>query len=181
MQEMLKRNKLVLISILTILISVILDLYTKQLVLDGMPLYSRSDLIDGFISITHSKNYGAAFSLLHNAPDWFRQPFFIIVRLLVMALVVVIMVKGKNSVKNIVAFSLILGGAMGNLISSIVYGFVTDFIDIKITSTYHWPTFNIADIAITVGVIMIFMDMFKIELKKRKAKVTNTKRKRKKK
>jgi len=178
---MLKRNKLVLISILTILVSVVLDLYTKQLILNSMELYSKVDVINGFLSITHSKNYGAAFSFLHNAPDWFRKPFFIIVRLLVMALVVTIMVRSKNSTRNIIAFSLILGGALGNLISSIVYGFVTDFIDIKITATYHWPTFNVADIAITVGVVIIFIDMFKIESAKKKQAKAAVRSKRKKK
>ena len=180
MQEMLRRHKLVFISTITVIASVVLDLLTKQLVVDSMPLYSRIELIDGFINIVHAKNYGSAFSFLHDAPTWFRKPFFIIIPMLAMGLIVAIMIKGKHSVMNLIALSLILSGALGNLISRIFYGFVTDFIDVQITATYHWPTFNVADIAITIGVIIIFLDMMKLEIRKKKQQ-KNKKPKRKKK
>lgn len=170
MQKMQNRSKLIAISVITILLALALDLYTKELILQYLPLYSKTDVLGGFLSLLHSNNYGAAFSFLNGAPDWFRKPFFIIVPLLAMGLVVFIMIKHKNSIKNIVAFSLILSGALGNFISRVCYGFVTDFIDVRLTPTYHWPTFNVADIAITIGVLMIFIDMIRIESAKKRKK-----------
>lgn len=182
MPKMQQRNKLITVSLVTILLTVALDIYTKELVLNMIQLYSKVDIIGGVLSFVNSKNYGAAFSFLNSSPDWFRKPFFIIMPLLAMGLVSYIMIKGKNSVANIFAYSMILGGALGNLISRIIYGFVTDFIDVKLTSSYHWPTFNVADIAITIGVFLVFIDMVKVEnaRKKQKAKpVKKVKRKKK--
>jgi len=170
-----RRNKLILISVIVLLLTVGIDLYTKGLILKYMALYSTTDVFGGFLSFVHSKNYGAAFSFLNGSPDWFRKPFFVIVPLLAMGLIVFIMIKGKNSVINIVAFSMILGGALGNFISRNIYGFVTDFIDVKLSSTYHWPTFNVADIAITIGVFIVFIGMIKVEAA-RKRKIAETKK-----
>ncbi len=178
MQKMSKRNKLILISVIVVLLTVGIDLYTKELILKYMALYSTADVFGGFLSLVHSKNYGAAFSFLNGSPDWFRKPFFIVVPLLAMGLVAFIMIKGKNSVINIVAFSMILGGALGNFISRNIYGFVTDFIDVKLSSTYHWPTFNVADISITIGVFIVFIGMIKVEAAKKRqiAKAKKTKK-----
>jgi len=101
-------------------------------------------------------NYGAAFSFLANEDGW--QQYFLVTISSVASLAIVIwMVKtSQTQVFKLAALGLILSGAIGNLIDRAVLGFVIDFIDLHYQD-FYWPVFNVADIAITLGVILLIL------------------------
>ncbi len=136
----------------------VLDQVTKYLVEKHVRMYETITVIPGFFNLTHVRNRGAAFSLLSGAPAAFRSVFFITVTLIALAVITVLIRKTHERLL-VVAFSLIAGGAIGNnLIDRIRYGEVVDFIQWYIRS-YSWPSFNIADSAISVGVALLAIDM----------------------
>ena len=136
---------------------VALDQVTKYLVQKRIPLYDVIPVIPGFFNLTYVRNKGAAFSLLSTMPDGFRSAFFITVTLVAVA-VLVVLIKKTHERLLVAAFSLIAGGAMGNVIDRIRFGSVVDFIDWYVRS-YHWPAFNVADSAISIGVVLLAVDM----------------------
>lgn len=104
------------------------------------------------------ENPGAAFGALRNADPALRKPFFLVVPLLAVGFIFgVVRNLRDDQWWMIVALSLVFGGAIGNLIDRLHLGYVIDFIDTFI-GTYHWPTFNIADSAISVGVVMMLLE-----------------------
>ena len=108
-------------------------------------------------------NTGAAFSFLSDAGGWQRWLFAgLAVGMSVVISVWLTRLK-ENETLIAVALSLILGGAIGNLIDRLAYGYVIDFLDVYY-ETWHWPAFNIADSAITVGVVLMLIDSFKPKL-----------------
>ncbi len=110
-----------------------------------------------FFNLRLAYNTGAAFSFLGNAGGWQRW-FFAGISALVISVLVVWMRRLKPEQWQLsVAFALIIGGALGNLIDRLVYGHVIDFIDVYY-KTWHWPTFNVADSAITVGAGLLLLD-----------------------
>ena len=138
-------------------IVLVLDQATKSLVQTYMRLYDVVTVIPGFFNITHVRNKGAAFGVLANLPEFWRSAFFITVTIIaVIALAALIR---KTSERLLVsAFSLIAGGAIGNVIDRIRFGEVVDFIQWYV-KTYTWPSFNVADSAITIGVVLLAADM----------------------
>lgn len=132
---------------------IVLDQLTKYLIDSSMRLYQSEELIDGFLALTYVRNTGAAFGLLANAPAWFRQPFFYLttgVALVILGLFLRRLEEHERLARlSIVA---IAGGAVGNLIDRIRFGYVIDFLDVSWRG-YHWPTFNVADSCITLGVL----------------------------
>ena len=114
------------------------------------------------MNFTLAFNHGAAFSFLSNAGGWQRW-FFIIFSVIVILIITYILVKEKNS--QYIAFSFVIGGAIGNLYDRILYGYVIDFIEFHYNS-FYWPIFNIADIAISIGIILLLYSMFAKESKK---------------
>lgn len=146
-------------------VGIILDQGTKLLVHRTMPLYQSIPVIDGFFSLTHVRNRGAAFSILSQTP-W-RLPFFLAVTLV--ALVTVgVMLKRVDSTRTleITGLSLILSGALGNLIDRLRLGEVIDFLDI-FWRGHHWPAFNVADSAICIGVGILIYDTLRRERAKK--------------
>jgi signal peptidase II len=141
---------------------VILDQITKILILKKLPLYHSITIIPGFFNITHIHNPGGAFGFMAHHDSSLRNFIFL---LLASFAVCFIFYFYKNTYKThpflASGFALILGGAIGNMIDRIRFGKVVDFLDFYIRS-YHWPAFNVADSAITVGVtIFIFHLLFK--------------------
>lgn len=129
-------------------------------------------VIDGFWTHIYARNPGAAFSFLANASDGFRQMFFrimSIVAFLVMGAFLVIS-KWKNQKGMIIPLSFILGGAIANFVDRLRFDYVIDFISWQLTKTYYWPTFNLADVFITVGVGFLFIDLMRNAWKDSKAK-----------
>ena len=166
---MFRSNNLKTAALILTLSVLVLDLFTKWLIYHYMTPYQVIPVIDNFFNIVYAKNFGAAFSFLSTAPAWFRKPFFFIVNLAAMGFIVYIMHRDKDNKRQFLAFASVLGGALGNFVNRIYPGYAIDFLDIKLTSTYHWPSFNVADIAITVGLIIVMLDMAKMESKKKKS------------
>lgn len=115
-------------------------------------------VIDGFWSHHYRENRGAAFSLLAKAPDSLRVPFFVLTTLGALIFIVVYLRKlGPEKRVLSAALILVFGGAVGNLIDRLYLGYVIDFIHWYVGS-YSWPTFNVADSAITVGAVLLAID-----------------------
>jgi signal peptidase II len=141
---------------------VIVDQITKALILKSMPLYHSVPVIPGFFNITHIQNPGGAFGFLANQSSNLRTIVFLLISSLAVGLIFWFY---KNTPKThpwlANAFAMIFGGAIGNLIDRIRFGKVVDFLDIYL-GDLHWPAFNIADSAISIGIaIFIFHLLFK--------------------
>lgn len=138
------------------IIVLMLDQLTKFIAADYLASHGEMKLA-AFLSLTLVHNTGAAFGILNNAGGW-QNIFFIAVALI--ACVVILWMLWRLDVKNIplaVGLTLVLGGAAGNLIDRLIHGYVVDFIDVYYQS-WHWPAFNVADSAITLGALMLIMD-----------------------
>lgn len=135
---------------------VILDQVTKQMVVASMRLFESIDVIP-FFNITYVHNTGAAFSFLSDAGGW--QRWFFAALAFVVSLVISVWLARlkKNEILLAVSLALILGGAIGNLIDRLLYGYVIDFLDVYY-KTWHWPAFNVADSAITMGVFLLLLE-----------------------
>ena len=144
---MLKRNIIILIIII---FSFFLDLLTKNYALNHL-IINHSLSINNFLNFTLAFNYGAAFSFLSDAGGWQRW-FFIAFSFIVIIVISYMMIYDNNS--PYIAFSFVIGGALGNLNDRIIYGYVIDFIEVYY-NTFYWPIFNIADVAISIGVILL--------------------------
>jgi signal peptidase II len=136
---------------------VILDQLTKYLVIKHFYIHESVKIIPGFFSLTYVRNPGAAFGILAGASGSWRTIFFTTVSLAALAVIATLVRKTSDRLP-LIAFSLIGGGAVGNLIDRVRFGEVVDFIEWYYRS-FHWPTFNIADSAITGGVIVLAIDM----------------------
>lgn len=133
-----------------------LDQLTKVLAEDWLAPYEPVPLMP-LLNLTLMYNEGAAFSLLSDAGGWQRW-FFVVVGLGVTGILVV-WLRGIKAGERLQAWglTLIIGGALGNLIDRILYGRVVDFIDVYY-DRWHWPAFNLADSAITVGVGLLIWE-----------------------
>jgi len=136
-----------------------LDQLTKQLVDRSMQLYESIGLLP-FFQLTYLRNQGAAFSFLSQAGGWQRWFFIGLAAVASGAICYWLKRLDKDQRWEAAAWALILGGALGNLIDRIVYGYVIDFLDVFYRE-WHWPAFNVADSAITVGVAMLLLDSIK--------------------
>jgi signal peptidase II len=138
------------------LLVLVLDQASKLLA-DAMLALHQPVMLIPSLAITKAYNSGAAFSFLGDASGWQRW-FFVGLAVLVSAVLLVWLQRLKASERRTaLALSLILGGAVGNLVDRVIYGYVIDFIDVYYGS-WHWPIFNIADSAITVGAGLLLLD-----------------------
>lgn len=154
-----KRNYL--LFVITVLVIVVLDQVTKIYIDTHMTLHESIPVVQGFFNITYVRNPGAAFGFLADASPTVRALFLIGVSILASGLIVYYIVKMKTEdILLTYGMSLILGGAVGNLIDRIRLGEVIDFLDVYI-STYHWPAFNVADSAVTVGAVILFYKLIR--------------------
>ncbi|MGR9012218.1 MAG: signal peptidase II [Gammaproteobacteria bacterium] len=140
------------------LIAVMLDQGSKLAIAGSMQLYESIQIMP-FFKLTYVHNTGAAFSFLSEAGGW--QRWFFAGLALVISVVISIWLARlkKHETLLAVALALVLGGAVGNLIDRLAYGYVIDFLDVYY-NTWHWPAFNIADSAITLGVILMLVESF---------------------
>lgn len=136
----------------------LLDQVTKLMVIRWIPLYSSIPVIDDFLSLTHVRNSGAAFGLFNDAPSGPVRLALIAVSILAVILIWAYARDGWHEPVVVTAFGLILGGALGNLSDRLRLHNVVDFIDVY-WGQYHWPSFNVADTAITVGALTLFVGM----------------------
>jgi len=140
------------------LLAVILDQGSKLVIAGSMQLYQSIPIMPYF-NLTYVHNTGAAFSFLSEAGGWQRW-FFAGLAFVISIVIAVWLARLKQHETLLaVALSLVLGGAIGNLIDRLAYGYVIDFLDVYY-QTWHWPAFNIADSAITLGVILMLVESF---------------------
>ncbi len=141
------------------LLVLVADQYTKSLILENIGLYQAIQILP-FFNLTHVYNYGAAFSFLHDAGGWQRW-FLTVIAFLVSGLVLWWLKQtSKEQIILPVAFSLIIGGAIGNAYDRLVHGYVIDFL-VLYYQNWYWPAFNVADSAICLGAVLLIVDMFK--------------------
>lgn len=136
---------------------IVIDRVTKIWMSEAL-LLNESYEITSFFNLTLSHNQGAAFGMLHNAGGW-QQWLFGIIAVIVSLVIVVWLNRMRNdqTVWLPIALALILGGALGNLFDRVFIGHVIDFFDLHYKE-WHWPVFNVADIAICVGAFMLMLD-----------------------
>lgn len=145
--------------LITALVTLVLDLYTKQLAIEhlgrrpteGYPFGRAIQVIPGFFDLTWAENTGGAFSFLHTQP-WVIA---IVAGIMVVGIVIWAYRLPRSNAVIQLAFGLIIGGAVGNLIDRMRFRYVVDFLDFYYVSNgqkHAWPTFNVADIAIVCGI-----------------------------
>jgi len=140
------------------LLAVVLDQVSKLLIDSSMQLYQSIPVMPYF-NLTYVHNTGAAFSFLSDAGGWQRWFFAGLAIVISIAMTVWLAKLKQHETLLAVALSLVLGGAIGNLIDRLAYGYVIDFLDVYV-GNWHWPAFNIADSAITVGVGLLLVESF---------------------
>jgi len=140
------------------LIMLVLDQASKLYVVANFSLYESIAVMPMF-NLTYVRNEGAAFSFLSDAGGWQRW-FFTAIALTISG-VLLYWMRGLHASQKLmsIAYSLVLSGAIGNLIDRVSYGYVVDFLDVYYVS-YRWPAFNIADAAICIGAFLIVYDAF---------------------
>ena len=140
------------------LVVIALDIVTKVWAVERFMYGPALQIIPGFLQFTYAENYGAAFSFLADAGGWQRWFFGAVA--LIFSAVVVVWVWRLPAVKRWepAALALILGGALGNLWDRVVLGYVRDFISVYY-GNWHFPVFNVADMAITVGAVMLVIEL----------------------
>ncbi len=152
------RDKVMLKWLWLSLLAIILDQGSKLAIAGSMKLYESIEIIP-FFKLTYVHNTGAAFSFLSEAGGWQRW-FFAGLALAISAVIAVWLTRlKKHETLLAVALALVLGGAIGNLIDRLAYGYVIDFLDVYYDA-WHWPAFNIADSAITLGVMLMLAESF---------------------
>ena len=136
---------------------IVADQITKYLIVQEMDLFDSISLLP-HLNFTLLHNTGAAFSFLADAGGWQRW-FFVLLGVGVSAFILVWMRRMPADQGPLLplSLSLILGGALGNVIDRAIHGYVIDFIDIYYSS-WHWPAFNVADTAITIGAVLFIFD-----------------------
>jgi len=132
------------------------DQLSKLYVSSHFQLYQMFPVVPGWLDLTYTLNPGAAFSLFATMPAGFREAFFIALSVVAIVVLVVLLVRRSTPASSGVAFALILGGTIGNLIDRLARGRVVDFIYFHHRS-FSYPVFNIADSAITIGVAILLL------------------------
>ena len=136
---------------------VIADQVTKWAIIEWVALYERVPL-NSFINLTHQRNTGAAFSILADAGGW-QRIFFVVLATVVSAIIAVWLWRIRHDRLTVLSagLALVLGGAIGNLIDRVNYGYVTDFIQVWF-GDWAYPSFNIADVGISIGAALLIID-----------------------
>lgn len=163
-----KKNKEQAYKITCIIL--IIDQILKNIIKTKMSLNQEIVLIKNFFSINYLKNTGAAFSILTN------QTFILIIISFIIIFVLDRFLTKEKNLNNfsVISIGLILGGIFGNLLDRIIYKGVIDYLSFKIFS-YDFPVFNLADIAITIGTLLLLFNMVKEEIKNKKLDKANVK------
>lgn len=150
----LKQSGIVWLWLVVCVIAV--DLWAKFYILNNFQLYEYVPVMP-YLNFAYAQNTGAAFGFLGDHDGWQRW-FFTVIAISVSAVLVIFMRKTPKTAKSLnIGYALVMGGALGNLFDRLVHGFVVDFIDFYI-GDWHYATFNIADIAISVGAALIIFD-----------------------
>ncbi len=141
----------------------VLDQWTKGIITRSFDVHQSRTVIAGLFDITYVRNSGAAFGLFASFDSSVKAILLNSVAVLVFLVVSAYALRSPHkSIRLQLGFALILGGAVGNLLDRVRFGYVVDFLDFSI-SGHHWPAFNLADSAICIGVGLLFLDMLRGE------------------
>jgi signal peptidase II len=136
-----------------------------KLLADAMLTLYQPVAVMPYVAMRKAYNSGAAFSFLADGSGWQRWFFIVLAVIVISVLLVWLRRLPTADVRARLALALIIGGAAGNVIDRLMYGYVIDFIDIYYAS-WHWPAFNIADAAISVGAFLLLLDVFQRDKEK---------------
>lgn len=140
---------------------VALDQWTKRLVEARLPLYDDVPVIDGLVSLQHVRNTGAVFGILQNAEIPAKPVVFAVLALLALVgLVYYARTIPRAEILARMALALVIGGAIGNLLDRVRYGYVIDFVKMY-WGSWVWPNYNVADAAISTGLVLLVVDSFR--------------------
>ncbi len=138
---------------------VVLDQATKAVVRSRLPLHESITVVPGFFDLTHVRNTGAAFGMLNSVDFPYKPAVMVVIALIALGAVAsyaLTLPAGQRMAR--LGLALILGGAIGNLIDRATLGYVLDFVDVYWRGVHFWA-FNVADSAITVGVVLMLLDV----------------------
>ncbi|MCC5855597.1 MAG: signal peptidase II [Idiomarina sp.] len=147
------------------LIVLVLDQVTKLWIVNNLHLFQRIDVLP-FFDIIHVRNEGAAFSFLSNQGGWQRWFFTVLALVISAGLAYMLRQQPRAEWRSNAAFALIIGGALGNVTDRIRLGSVVDFLDFY-WQGWHWPAFNVADMAIVGGALLMILDSILVSRKER--------------
>ena len=144
---------------------ILLDQVTKMAIHSGFSLHESRSIIEGFFNLTYVRNPGAAFGFLQSAAPMFRKIFFLSITPVALGVILYFLKSTKDGDwGQVVALSCVFGGAIGNYIDRIRFGYVIDFLDFYFKNT-HYPAFNVADSSIVVGVVLLLFFSYQEEKK----------------
>jgi len=154
------------ILLIVFLVVIALDQSTKLMIQQTLPLHKKVEIIPGFFNLIHVRNTGGAFGIFGGEKGPVGSVLFVVASLIAVGILVILFLRVKEHEKTL-AFSLtlLLSGAIGNLLDRLSYGEVIDFLDFYI-SPYHWPAFNVADSAISIGIGLMALELLIKEHKK---------------
>ena len=146
------------------LVIVVVDQATKIYIMNTMRLHESIPIIPGYFNLTYIRNPGAAFGILASSSSAFRLVFFVLTAIIALGLLGMIFYRlHPEDLWGQLTISSIFGGAIGNLFDRLRFGEVVDFLDVYVNG-YHWPAFNVADSAISIGVVSLLI-LFAVEKK----------------
>jgi signal peptidase II len=146
------------------LVIVVVDQATKVFIMYTMRLHESIPVIPGYFHLTYIRNPGAAFGILASSSSAFRLVFFVFTAMIALGLLGIIFFRlHPQDLWGQLTISSIFGGAIGNLLDRLRIGEVIDFLDVSVNG-YHWPAFNVADSAISIGVVSLLI-LFAVEKK----------------
>jgi signal peptidase II len=152
-----------IITLVIFLIAVFLDQYSKALVSEHL-YHGKKEIIPGFLDFKYAENPGMAFGMLQDLKDSWRIPLFSVITLVAVIIIFHLLRQAPAAARRLpAAMGLILSGAVGNLADRFQgNGSVVDFIRVRLwpPSNFHWPTFNLADTFISMGILLLLADMF---------------------
>ena len=141
-------------GVILILTLALLDQLSKFLVLSYLPLYKQEAVIEGFFNLYHTTNRGSIWGFFSGRPGPLVPTVMLVLSTTAFVIIIVLLLHSKPRGLERNAFLVILGGALGNIIDRLRYGHVIDFLDFHI-GPHHWPTFNLADSFIFIGVVLL--------------------------
>ena len=144
------KKRIIVISFIVL----VLYIFSKVVVSHLMSVKESIKIIDHFLYLTYVRNEGVAFSFLDGS-----RLFIIVMSFIVFILIIYYLKCNEVNLLDSIGFGLVIGGALGNFIDRVIYGYVIDFIDVYIFG-YDYPIFNIADIGVVIGVMIIFISSF---------------------
>jgi len=159
-----KRKYWVLLIVCFLILFV--DQWTKHAIQQRLVLYQKVEVIHGFFNLVHVRNTGGAFGIFGGERGGLGSLLFVVVSLVAIGSILFLFIRLREDEKRLsLSLSLVLSGAIGNLIDRLRYGEVVDFLDFYLFS-FHWPAFNIADSAICLGIGLMALELLIRDRKK---------------